>query len=175
MFERFTKGAREAVVRAQSEARALGHASIGTADLLLGVASGGGRAAQVLSEQGATHEALRTQAAGASLDGEALAAIGIDLDEIRRRAEASFGPGALERGRRARGGHVPFTPEGKKALELALREAVAAGDRELHPEHVLLGLLREGGVSALLQATGADPRTLREALSPAGNRRGRGA
>ena len=81
----------------------------------------------------------------------------------------------LERGRRRRGGHVPFTPQAKKALELALREAVAAGDRELHPEHVLLGLLREGGVSALLQATGADPRTLREALSPAGNRRGRGA
>jgi ATP-dependent Clp protease ATP-binding subunit ClpA len=175
MFERFTKGAREAVVRAQSEAQELGHESIGTADLLLGVASGTGRAAGVLAEHGATHEALRRQAAGAALDGEALAAIGIDLGEIRRRAEATFGPGALERGRRRRGGHVPFTPQAKKALELALREAVAAGDRELRPEHVVLGLLREGGATALLQGAGADPRTLREALSPAASRPGRGA
>ena len=174
MFERFTKSAREVVVRAQTESRELGHERIGTGDLLLGVAAGDGRAARVLAEHGATREALRAQAAGAAIDGDALAAIGIDLDEIRRRAEASFGPGALERGRRARGGHIPFMPEAKKALELALREAIAAGDREIGAEHVLLGLMREGGASALLQAVGADPAAVREALSPAGSRRGRG-
>ena len=38
------------------------------------------------------------------VDAEALAAIGIDLDEIKRRIEESFGPGALER--------VPLTPRG---------------------------------------------------------------
>ena len=174
MFERFTKSAREVVVRAQAEGRSLGHERIGTADLLLGVAGGNGRAARVLAEHGATREALRSRAAGAAIDGEALAAIGIDLDEIRRRAEASFGPGALERGRRVRGGHVPFTPEAKKSLELALREAIAAGDKEIGAEHVLLGLLREGGASALLQGAGADPGAVRAALSPAGSRRGRG-
>jgi hypothetical protein len=39
------------------------------------------------------------------LDAEALASIGIDLDEVRRRVEEQFGPGALERtraGRRSR-------------------------------------------------------------------------
>jgi hypothetical protein len=39
------------------------------------------------------------------LDADALASIGIDLDEVRRRVEEAFGPGALERtraGRRAR-------------------------------------------------------------------------
>jgi hypothetical protein len=36
------------------------------------------------------------------LDAEALAAIGIDLDEVRRRVEETFGPGALERTRAAR-------------------------------------------------------------------------
>jgi ATP-dependent Clp protease ATP-binding subunit ClpA len=175
MFERFSKSARQVVVRAQAECRALGHGRIGTAALLIGVATGDGRAARVLAEHGATPEALRAQAAGPALDGHALAAIGIDLDEIRRRAEAAFGPGALERGRRARGGHVPFTPEAKKSLELALREALAAGDREIGPEHVLLGLLREGGAGALLRAAGADPSAVRYALSPAGSRRGRGA
>jgi len=31
------------------------------------------------------------------LDADALASIGIDLDEVRRRVEEAFGPGALER------------------------------------------------------------------------------
>jgi hypothetical protein len=33
------------------------------------------------------------------LDADALASIGIDLDEVRRRVEELFGPGALERTR----------------------------------------------------------------------------
>jgi hypothetical protein len=35
-------------------------------------------------------------------DADALARIGIDLDEVRRRVEESFGPGALERTRAMR-------------------------------------------------------------------------
>ena len=35
-------------------------------------------------------------------DPEALATIGIDLDEVRRRIEEAFGPGALERTRAGR-------------------------------------------------------------------------
>jgi len=35
-------------------------------------------------------------------DADALATIGIDLDEVRRRVEEAFGPGALERTRAAR-------------------------------------------------------------------------
>ena len=174
MFERFTKSAREVVVRAQAEAAALGRERIDADVLLLGIAGGESRAARVLADHGATHRALKQRAASGGLDSTALAAIGIDLDEIRRRAEAAFGPGALERGRRARGGFVPFTPGAKKALELALREALAAGDKEIGDEHVLLGVLREGGAEALLRTTGAEPAVLRDALSPAASRRGRG-
>jgi len=36
------------------------------------------------------------------LDTEALAAIGIDFDEVRRRVEEVFGPGALDRTRATR-------------------------------------------------------------------------
>ena len=175
MFERFTKSAREVVVRAQAEATALGRERIDADVLLLGVAGGETWAARVLADHGATHRALKERAASGGLDSTALAAIGIDLDEIRRRAEAVFGPGALERGRRARDGYVPFTPGAKKALELALREAIAAGDKEIGDEHVLLGVLREGGAEALLRSTGAEPAVLRDALSPAVSRRGRGA
>ena len=170
MFERFSKGARAAVVAAQAEARALGHERIEPEDLLLGVAVTPGRAADVLARHGAGADALRA-ARRPPIDPDALATIGIDLDEIRRRAEASFGPGALERGRAGRRGHVPFTPEAKKALELALREALHLGDREIGAEHVLLGLLREGSVVATLGAPAAE---LRAALTPAGSRRGRG-
>jgi len=173
MFERFAKSTREVVVRAQLEAQALGRERIDADVMLLGIAGGESGAAQVLAEHGATARALRERAASGELDSAALAAIGIDLDEIRRRAEASFGPGALERGRRARHGYVPFTPGAKKALELALREAIAAGEREIADEHVLLGILREGGANDLLRSVGAEPAVLREALSPAGSRRGR--
>jgi hypothetical protein len=173
MFERFSKSAREVVVRAQVEARTLGRERIDADVMLLGVAGGQSRAARVLADHGATYEALHRRAAAGELDAAALAAIGIDLEEIRRRAEASFGPGAQERGRRARDGYVPFTPGSKKALELSLREAIAAGDKEIADEHVLLGLLRQGDVDELLRSVGAEPVALREALSPAGSRRGR--
>jgi ATP-dependent Clp protease ATP-binding subunit ClpA len=175
MFERFTKGAREAVERAQDEARAIGSEKIDTGEMLLGVAGGSGPGARVLAEHGASYEALRDRVASGPLDGEALAAIGIDLEEIRRRAEENFGPGALDRRRRPRGSHVPFSERGKKALELALREAIARGDKEIGDEHVLLGLLREGGVERLLRAVGADPAALGRALTPAASRRAPGA
>ena len=48
MFERFTDSARRVIVLAQEEARALGHTSIGTEHLLLGlIAESDGLAAKV--------------------------------------------------------------------------------------------------------------------------------
>jgi ATP-dependent Clp protease ATP-binding subunit ClpA len=178
MFNRFTKDARHTVERAQLEALALGHDRIGTEHLLLGVALSPGRAGELLAEHGASADSLRAtlRASAPPLDGDALASVGIDLDEVRRRVEASFGPGALERGRRGRTRRTPFTPRAKKALELALREAVALGDRHIGPEHLLLGLLRDDatGAAAVLRRAGAPIASLREALRPAGSRRGRG-
>jgi ATP-dependent Clp protease ATP-binding subunit ClpA len=173
MFERFTRDAREIVERAQAEVRALAAERIGAEHLLLGVATGSGRAAQVLADHGATARALRARLRAVG-DEAALAAIGIDLGELRRRAEAQFGPGALDRGRRDCR-HTPFTPQAKKALELSLREAIAAGDKRIGPEHVLLGLLCDDDVQALLQRVGAPPALLRDEISLAGSRRGRGA
>jgi hypothetical protein len=114
MFERFTDGAREIVVRAQHNARRLGHNYIGCEHLLLAATEAGEPAAAVLREQGVTPERveaeiLRTIGRGhradpsgpadplQGLDREALAAIGIDLDVVRARLEAAFGPGALDR------------------------------------------------------------------------------
>jgi len=111
MFERFTDGARHVVVQAQHDARRLGHHYIGCEHLLLAAAGASEPASAVLRDQGVTPERveaeiLRTVGRGAAagpadplrgLDREALAAIGIDLDVVRARLEAAFGPDALDR------------------------------------------------------------------------------
>jgi ATP-dependent Clp protease ATP-binding subunit ClpC len=65
-----------------------------------------------------------------------------------------------------RGGHIPFTPRSKKALELSLREALRLHHNYIGPEHILLGLLREGGglAARLLTDLGADPSRVRTHL-----------
>jgi ATP-dependent Clp protease ATP-binding subunit ClpA len=177
MFERFTRSARAAVIEAQRASQRLGHDHIGTEHVLLGLLPGDGLAARVLDELGLTTAAAEREIAafvarGAlnAADAEALGAIGIDLDEVRRRVEASFGRGALhwKPGRRGRNrcfplDHVPFTPRAKKVLELSLREALRLKHKHIGTEHILLGLLREGaGLGALvLVRLGADLETVR--------------
>jgi ATP-dependent Clp protease ATP-binding subunit ClpA len=121
MFERFTDDARRVVVLAQEEARELGHDYIGTEHLLLGL---------VRDEDGVGSRALE--------------ACGVTLDQVRRDVVELVGEGAG-----APSGHVPFTPRGKKVLELSLREALQLGHNYIGSEHILLGIIREGeGVAA---------------------------
>jgi ATP-dependent Clp protease ATP-binding subunit ClpA len=179
MFERFSDGAREAVVAAQRHASALNHGWIGTEHLLLGLLDDAdGRAARLLRERFAVDggwaraEVERIVGRGEpDLDADALATLGIDLDAVRERVERRFGPGALAGSRRCRrglwrGAGLPFTGRAKKALELSLREAVAMGDDAIGSEHVLLGLVREGdGVAArMLRSRGVDRAAVRAAL-----------
>jgi ATP-dependent Clp protease ATP-binding subunit ClpA len=108
MFERFTGTARHVVAQAQEAARGLGHGYIGCEHLLLAAAAAGEPAGAVLRDQGVTPDRIkaeilraagRGQTAGPAggLDAEALASIGIDLDAVRARIEAAFGPDALTR------------------------------------------------------------------------------
>jgi ATP-dependent Clp protease ATP-binding subunit ClpA len=108
MFERFTGTARDVVAQAQASAHRLGHNYIGCEHLLLAAAGAGEPAGAVLRDQGVTPERiegeiLRTIGPGhradprRGIDREALAAIGIDLDVVRARIEAAFGPDALTR------------------------------------------------------------------------------
>jgi ATP-dependent Clp protease ATP-binding subunit ClpA len=171
MFERFTNGAREAVVAAEDEARRLGHGYIGTEHLLIAVLdqrdSIGGR---LLAERGLTVERVRDEVrlvvGPGPIDPEALATIGIDLDEVRRRVEEVFGAGALEPERR-RCGHVPFTPRSKKALEQALRAAVDLDSKAIEADHVLLGVLAvgEGLAAKVLERAGLSPVAVRNEVA----------
>ena len=68
---------------------------------------------------------LRTELGSGELDAGALASVGIDLEAVSASADEVFGRGALDQARRSpTKGHIPFTADAKKALELALREAV---------------------------------------------------
>jgi ATP-dependent Clp protease ATP-binding subunit ClpA len=189
MFERFTPAARQVVGRAQEEARSLGHPWLGTEHLLLGVlAEPQAPGVSVLTDLGVTmatgRVALRQLVGRGGLsesDADALRTLGIDLDEVRRRVEASFGPGALDypwlslnaprhrrpwRRRRCEQadvtGHLPFMPRAKRALERAQREALALGDQYVRVEHVLLGLLDPKSNTAveLLRHLDMDPEVI---------------
>ena len=116
MFMLFTDQARQVVVLAQHEARGLGHRSVGTEHLLLGL----------LTE-------------GESVAASALESLGISLEEARDRVEEIAG-----RGQGAPAGHILFTPRAKKVLEGSLREALQLGHTYIGTEHLLLSLLAEG-------------------------------
>lgn len=177
MFERFTQDARTAVVDAQQVARTAHSDQIDSRHLLVALAERAGPARAALHGSGVDVAGLaeRTRAtieAGDALDRDALAAVGIDLDEVTRRTEATFGAGALARAGRALRGrrrHIPFTPDAKKALELALREAVRLGDKEIDGGHLLLGLTRaESPARAVLTDAGADLERVRHLAEGAG-------
>jgi ATP-dependent Clp protease ATP-binding subunit ClpA len=189
VFERFTERARGAVVFAEEEAKGLHHNYLGTEHLLLGLlrdSTSVGR--QALDRLGIRLDDVRSEIVWMvgkgqpdALDEEdaaALRVIGIDLNEVRRRVEESFGEGALERvapaGRRGRRkacdssiGHIPFTPRAKKVLELALREAKAMRHDYIGTEHILLGLVREreGLAAGILAERNASDERVRTIVS----------
>ena len=116
MFERFTEKAIKVLMLAQEESRRLGHNSLGTEFLLLGLISEG---------TGLAHKAL--------------ASLGVQLQEARTEVETVVG-----RGEGVVAVEIPFTPRAKASLELALAAAQQLGHNYIGTEHLLLGLLREG-------------------------------
>jgi ATP-dependent Clp protease ATP-binding subunit ClpA len=173
MFERFTNRARRVVKQAQVERAAMRHDLVGTEHILLAlVGADGGIAGEVLRDAGVNAEDVRRRIIAhegqgprvlGDADAAALKEIGIDLDAVRAKVEASFGTGALRPplepkrlGRRVRrylGGD--FSPRAKKVLELSLREALRLKHNYIGTEHILLGLIREGGGLGALVLTDA--------------------
>jgi ATP-dependent Clp protease ATP-binding subunit ClpA len=162
-FQRFTRNARAAVMLAQEGARELCGRETGSQHLLLGILQSASEAlSAVLTGYGLTAEVVRARMAETSTsdksfdeDADALSTIGIDLRAVRDSVARTFGAdafgSALSRsGRRRRPrGHISFSHGAKKALELALREALAHKDNEIGCEHLLLGILRSGDKTAI--------------------------
>jgi ATP-dependent Clp protease ATP-binding subunit ClpA len=136
VFERFTERARQVVVLAQDESRALRHGYIGTEHLLLGLLrEEEGIAAHVLQSLEITLEAVRVQVREIVGEGESITT-----------------------------GQIPFTPDAKEVLEGALKEAVSLGHNYIGSEHILLGLVGvENGVAVrLLHDHRVTPERVRE-------------
>jgi ATP-dependent Clp protease ATP-binding subunit ClpA len=76
--------------------------------------------------------------------GEMLKGLGCEFEALRAGVVELVGEGPTPLV-----GAPAFTPRAKKVLELSLREALARDERSIRPEHILLGLVREGeGVAA---------------------------
>jgi len=142
VFERFTDAARQVLVLAQEEARLLHSSKIGTEHLLLGLIREDGPASTILDSFEVSLSALRQLVTPTTLPGP-------------HAGPHSGLPAAW-----------PFSPRAKKVLELSLRETLQLGHSDIGPEHLLLGLIREGeGTGAqMLIGLGVDLSLLRQRL-----------
>jgi ATP-dependent Clp protease ATP-binding subunit ClpA len=171
VFERFGQDLRVAVVLGSEEAKTLGMPEVRPEHLLLGLAlHPEGPGARLLATHGLDEAYARERLddwPDSAADREALAAIGIDLDQVKSSVEQAFGRGALGRARRRIGrGHIPFSPAAKEVLLLALRQhRRVAGNRRarLDGVHLVLGLLDldDPGVRDLLERADVDVDQLR--------------
>lgn len=159
MFDIFTEDARAAIVAAQAEAHERADAHLGCEHLLLGLLrQGTGRAAVVLGAHSVTlagaHAALDdlTGRPPPVTPADALASIGVDLDAVAARLEATFGPEAMAPA------PTPFDAGAKEALQTAVTEAERLGQAHVGTEHALLGLLAvpDTTATAILARLGAD-------------------
>ncbi|MDD4875834.1 MAG: ATP-dependent Clp protease ATP-binding subunit [Dehalococcoidales bacterium] len=116
-FEKFSERARRVLTLAQEEARRFNHSYIGTEHILLGL---------VREEEGVATRVLTN--------------LGVSLSKVRSAVEFIIG-----RGEKASTSEIGLTPRAKKVIELAIDEARNLGHNYIGTEHLLLGLLREGG------------------------------
>jgi len=116
-FEKFSERARRVLTLAQEEAQHFNHTYIGTEHILLGL----------LRED---------EGVGAKV----LANLGVGLNKARSAVEFIIG-----RGEKPSTGEIGLTPRAKRIIELAIDEARHLGHNYIGTEHLLLGLLREGG------------------------------
>lgn len=167
---------------AQDEAIAFRHDSIGTEHVLLALVGRDDQAGRALRGLGLELSGVRADtrrivgdgpAPEAAFDADALGVIGIDLQAVRRRVEATFGEGALERASRRRGGcggaAFGVAPRLKLALETARQQATRRGT-PLCAADVALGLAeqRDSVAARILDGHAISPERLRAALG--GNR-----
>ena len=131
--KRFTPRGENVLRLAQEAAAELGHGYVGCEHILLAILrDGGGVACRALAEAGLTEHMVRNLI---------VRAVGRGMS-----------------GDPAQG----LTPRARSAVELAVNEAARANSPLIDSEHLLLGMLRDGGNMAvrILATAGADPRQL---------------
>ena len=164
----------ELLTSAQDEARAVGHGYIGTEHVLAALLQGArSRAVEELRTREMTAKSARPAARRAFEETDqpmtyippedALATVGIDLVEARRRTEEQFGPGSLS----MRVGAPAFTPKAKQAVDAAAERAAAQGRESAGIDDLVLGLLDDptSVASRAVSAIAGDLDELRASIS----------
>ena len=144
MITRFAEHARAVVRQAESEAAAAGSPVIEAEHLLLALASAPGTEAyDVLTAAGLGHDAV-----SAALDEEMRQSLAV--------AGVALPPGGLPRPSRNAARKARLGASSKLALQRALK--TTAGQRQIRPGHLLLGVLgaQAGTVPRALAVAGAD-------------------
>lgn len=116
-LSRFNGHAQHVLSLAREEALSFNHNYIGTEHLLLGL--------------------LREQQGLAAL---ALEKLGVALEPVRAAVEEKIG-----RGNHPAQEEIDYVPRARKVLSLALDEAERQGSGYVRTEHILLGIVRDGG------------------------------
>jgi ClpA/ClpB-like protein len=136
MLDLWSPGAWKSFELAENEAVHFHHDFIGTEHVLLGLlGEENGSVSAVLRKMGVRCETIRTEI-------EKIVGVGPQLQNDREPV---------------------CTPRAKKALQIAVQEAEAAGRNRVEPEHIFLGLLREGGgvAAKVLNGLGVNTATAR--------------
>ena len=131
---KFTPRAEEALRLSQEAAEEMGHGYVGSEHLLLGlIREEEGIAHRVLSEYGVTDEMV--------------------CDVLQRSVGKGLSGTAPSQG---------LTPRAKSVVELAVSESARMGSSYIGTEHLLMGILREGGNMALriLRTMGVEPKKM---------------
>src|SRR5688500_9495926 len=139
-FERFNDRAKRVLAFAQDEAIHLKHNYIGTEHLLLGLVR-----------------------EGESVAAKVLNALGVELSKVRTAVEFIIGPGDAAN-MPSPPNELTISPRTKKVIEFAIDEARKLNHRFVGPEHLLLGLVREGqGIaSGVLESFGVGLEKIRQ-------------
>jgi len=139
MLEKFTSRARKVIVLARDEAERFNHNYLGTEHILLGILREG---------EGIAIRALET--------------LGVDIEELKNEVESLM---LMGEGRPIK--EITFTARARKVFELSWDESQAMGHDYVGTEHLLLGLLREGGgiAATVLRKLGVELELLREEIT----------
>ncbi len=107
---------------------------------------------------GSEHFLLGLIREGDGIGGKVLQSFGVSSERAREQVEEVVG-----RGLEAPTGHIPFTPNAKKALHFSLREALQLGHGHIGTEHILLGLfcVEKALSNQILTTLGVQPAEIR--------------
>ncbi len=116
MFDRFSERSAKVFVTAQEEAKDLGHSYVGTEHLLLAILKLNDKPLSIILERyGLTYARVKN---------EVISIVGLGMRGFIMSPQ--------------------MTPRARKVTEIAFEEARISGSDKIDPEHLLLGILREG-------------------------------